>query len=239
MGAEAPRNIRATDQHQKTSVRLFSPTANWESGDPRRPAYGKACTVKSYSPIAIATICFVAAGCSDEQKKGWVETTGTACVPTIAYYEIEGSSVDEIRKQLDLHGPTDSTGISHDALTLWGIRWNWPDYGSPSEDVSRAKVTCKAMIILPKLKNIEDLPKDLPEKWTGYVSELMQHEMEHVEIARECRNAIEKAIRESHSNEAERTATAILGEYKDKEVLMDQKTEHGQKTGVRFPWTQA
>jgi predicted secreted Zn-dependent protease len=191
--------------------------------------------MKSYSYIALFAIFFAVAGFCAETKKGNADTTGQDCAPTIAHYEIEGASVQEIRNQLDIHGPPDSNGISHDAHTIWGIRWNWPGYGSPLGNVSRADITCKVMIILPRLKNTEDLPKELREKWNRYVDALLQHEMEHVAIARECKSAIERVIRKSHPKEADKVATAILREHKEKEVSMDQKTEHGKKNGTRFP----
>jgi predicted secreted Zn-dependent protease len=45
---------------------------------------------------------------------------------TVKYYEVRGSSAQELRAALDRLGPESDDGERFDAFTAWHVRWRYP-----------------------------------------------------------------------------------------------------------------
>lgn len=172
-------------------------------------------------------------------------TSTRAPIPDVAvststnYYEIRGSTEDDLRAQMDALGPS-----GYDAYTSWLIRWTYPDV---TTDVGCAagpvKVSVLIVYTLPQWDAPPDAPTDLVEKWDAYVAALQLHEDGHKEIALDTGNEVLRALSdlpaypscEALGRSADAAGESVLDKYRRQEVQYDQTTDHGATQGARFP----
>lgn len=154
---------------------------------------------------------------------------------TVAFYEVEGRTAEQIRGQLDSLGPIDETGHPSHAATHWDIRWTWPGYGTPTGEVSRAIVTMRAMTILPKWDPPEETAASVIKQWNKYLEGLAKHEGHHVFLAAQGRDEIASALRNATRENADSIAFACLNECRRRNALFDQESGHGAADGLEFP----
>src|SRR5260370_13306448 len=71
---------------------------------------------------------------------------------TFDYYDVSGSTVQELRADLNRHRPADKAGKHFDAVTRWYIRWRY-DYQTGSDQCAIAGVvtTLNITITFPRL----------------------------------------------------------------------------------------
>jgi predicted secreted Zn-dependent protease len=160
------------------------------------------------------------------------------------HYEINGTTADELRSQMDQLGPEDEFGQRHDAFTEWYIDWSYP-YSIVNKDCATGpiEVTITITSTFPKWNNPQDASKELVNKWNAYLSILQTHEDGHKQIAIDAGNEILRTLSALPAyplcSELEQTVDAngqnILGQFRKKEIIYDQKTAHGENQGAHFP----
>jgi len=194
--------------------------------------------------VSVCLISVAACGLATTQDSLKTETppatlTAAASVripnATITYYDITGSSLDELRTQLDLLGPVGSDGFKGDATTRWFVRWNWPGYGESSCNLHQAIVSYEIEVILPRWSPPDNVPTDLVIKWTAYVYALIEHEKGHVEYVVDRHPTVFDAIKNATCETADAEAAKALQAIRQHDIDYDAATNHGKNAGARFP----
>ncbi len=195
--------------------------------------------------LIVATVCFISSTCSTDETSKRAERLEEPDVSTnYIYYEIIGSTANELRTQMDRLGPSDELRVQHDAYTEWYVDWSYPN--STANDRCRTgpvKVTVTITQTFPKWDIPPDASQALVDKWKTYVSALQTHEAGHKRIGVEAGYQILRTLNEIPAypscSELEQVADAagerILDEFRQKEATYDQTTAHGASQGARFP----
>jgi len=158
----------------------------------------------------------------------------------IKYYDIEGSTPEELRRSLDAQGPLDRKGIRRYAYTRWRIWWNWPRRGT-GPDFSRCKADYQAEVFLPRWKRAKRAEPKLQASWNEFLNAMVHHEMEHVDSARLNYQSVAKRVQDAfavHPDLSEAEAEAIAQEELTRIRLidwtLDRRTKHGKTEGVEL-----
>jgi predicted secreted Zn-dependent protease len=154
---------------------------------------------------------------------------------TIIYYDITGSTEDELRAQLNTLGPVGYDGYKGDATTEWFIRWNWPGYGTSTCDLGAADISHDIKVVFPRWSPNADASPDLIAKWAAYTKVLAEHEKGHVDSVLENFPAIVDAIKGATCETADSVGNEFLKELRQFDVEYDAETQHGATQGARFP----
>jgi predicted secreted Zn-dependent protease len=164
-------------------------------------------------------------------------SVGSVYIPnaTIVYYDISGSTENELRAQLDARGPVGYDGYKSDATTRWFIRWNWPGYGTRSCNQSAATVSYDIQVIFPRWIPPENVTPDLVAKWVNYTRVLAEHEKGHVDVVVANYQSVADAIKGATCETAEAKAQAALAPIRQHGIDYDAATNHGATQGARFP----
>jgi predicted secreted Zn-dependent protease len=115
---------------------------------------------------------------------------------TYSYFSIGGSTLDEIEEQLGRHGPeVKGSSQRHPGATRmqFNTRIDYVDYNGRCK-VSKAAVTVRAKVILPKWRRSRKAGKDVQVIWDTLASDIKRHEDRHVEIAKNHARDMEKAL---------------------------------------------
>ena len=211
--------------------------------------------LKRYWLLNLILAIILLGGCTDALLQTSVptpttaptETNSAAQVPTLVdhvYYQITGSTADELRTQMDQLGYTDEFGHRWDAYTEWHVNWSYP-YSATSNNCTSGLVQVQTQItfIFPQWNAPESASQDLIDRWDTYMAALQEHEDGHKKIAIEAGYEILQAINALPAypscSELEQAADAvgeiILEQYRQQQATYDQNTEHGRTQGARFP----
>lgn len=160
-----------------------------------------------------------------------------AAIPNanIIYYDISGSTQDELRTQLNTLGPVGFDGYKGDATTNWFIRWNWPGYGTSTCNLSAAIISYDIKVIFPRWIPPADASPDLIAKWENYSKLLAEHEKGHVDSVIENFPAVVDAIKGATCETADSVGTEFLNKIRQFDIDYDAETQHGATQGARFP----
>lgn len=163
------------------------------------------------------------------------------------FYQIEGTTPKELRKQLDKYGPIDKeTNKKFDARTDWVIEWHYYYNESSNEckiDTNRVDVTLTLTFTYPEWKYPPDASSSLVDKWNTYMKNLTLHEEGHAAIASEGAQTIYDTIIAMPSSTTcaalEKATNAAaqekIDEIKQQQKQYDKDTEHGKSQGAIFP----
>lgn len=203
-----------------TSTSTFTPTSTptrFLTKTPRPPA--SATAPATITPLPAAT------------------AVGLVYIPnaTIVYYDVSGSTENELRTQLDALGPVGYDGYKGDATAEWFIRWNWPGFGSSSCQLSEATVSYEIQVIFPRWTPPENVSSDLVAKWVSYTRALAEHEKGHVDYVVANYQSVLDAIRGAACETADAAAHAALAPIRQHDIDYDATTNHGATQGARFP----
>lgn len=158
----------------------------------------------------------------------------------IAYYEISGETVDELRASIQAN----STANGFDAYTGWNINWTFdmiPAGGACALD--NVQVYVSVRIDFPELVDEEDTPDDVVERWDAYAEVLMEHEQGHVANGEQAAEEIDEALSEfeidggcgSIEAQANDHAMTFIRAANERDLEYDRVTDHGATQGARFP----
>lgn len=152
----------------------------------------------------------------------------------VSYYDVKGSSEDEIRKAIDRSPQRPRDGArAVDALTTWNFSWRtWGD-GHGGCDPSRAEVMFTANVLLPRL--VGQVPPDVARDWDRYIVNLRVHEGGHVTYAKSRMADVLTAAKSPRCADVKPAVERVLNEIRAHDRLYDAETSHGLKQGAVFP----
>lgn len=160
------------------------------------------------------------------------------------YYEIRGSSEQELRSQMLKNGCTWEDGKKYDSVTSWS--WTW-DYGtghtSQTCSADDFAIALEITFRLPKWVRTDDVPQPLVDKWDGYLKNLTMHENGHrdrvMDAALELSGAVARLPRALTCSDRDRKVRAlnskITAQLNEAQQAYDATTDHGAKQGALFP----
>jgi predicted secreted Zn-dependent protease len=155
---------------------------------------------------------------------------------TMIYYELNGSTPDELRAQLNQLGPVDPLdGLHYDARTDWHISWTWPGYGESECDLSRATISYNTKVTVPYWQPAKNTDPALIEKWNRYLNNLALHEQGHVNYVATNYLQVKDAIQNATCLTAEQAAQDLLTVFRQADAEYDEQTKHGETQGAVFP----
>ncbi len=162
---------------------------------------------------------------------------GSVSIPnaTVVYYDISGSTEDQLRDQLNTFGPVGYDGHKGDATTQWHITWQWPGRANGSCRLSEAVVSHQITVILPKWNPPPSASSKLIAKWETYLLALAEHEAGHVSLVIANLQRVEETIKGATCETANAAGEARLSEIRKADVDYDTVTDHGATQGARFP----
>jgi predicted secreted Zn-dependent protease len=165
--------------------------------------------------------------------------TGEASIEhaEIIYYDITGSTANELRRSMDKLRPKDPYDGNKpvDSYTDWYISWNWPGYGTDPCDLSAAVVTYTIKVIMPRWKAPANAFPELVAKWEKYIQSLVLHEKEHVTNIANNYLHVKTAIQSGTCSTAEAKAQKALDVLREFDSRYDRETKHGETQGAVFP----
>lgn len=171
-------------------------------------------------------------GCSpDHEPTGLESLTGVS----VEYYDIYGTTADELRSDLSSKYPVGRDGYRGDAATLWDIHWNWNGYGTQNCDLSTVKVEYSIRVILPRWVIPRHADSALVRSWNEYRESLVVHEKGHVINVIEQAGLIQNTIMSSQCENADSAAQAVIARIRLFDTVYDAETDHGATQGARFP----
>lgn len=155
----------------------------------------------------------------------------------IVYYDITGSTADELRASMNELRPKDPHDDNKpvNSYTDWYIAWNWPGYGTDNCDLSAANVTYTITVIVPRWKAPADASPELIAQWGIYIQSLIFHEKGHVENVVNNYLSVQTAIRGATCLTAEAEAQKALEVLREFDSSYDNETRHGESQGAVFP----
>lgn len=179
---------------------------------------------------AFASLCTACGFSSDSQA----DELSRVPEAVVSYYDVKGSSGDEIRKAIDRspQRPREG-GRAVDALTTWNYSWRtWGD-GHGGCDPSRAEVLFTANVLLPRL--VGQVPPNVARDWDRYIVNLRTHEAGHVTYAKARMADVMAAAKSPRCADVKPAVDRVLNEIRANDRLYDAQTSHGLKQGAVFP----
>lgn len=165
------------------------------------------------------------------------------------FYPVAGTTAAELRSQMIQHSPvSDAEGQTFDALTSWGVHWNF--------NFARLGKTCAArsvrthvdvLFTLPQWKVSRYASPQLKAEWHSYLQALQLHEEGHKKNGVDAAQAVMRALRQladypdcrQLEKAAKETADRVIMTYNQRDVEYDRATGHGRTQGAIFPTVNA
>jgi predicted secreted Zn-dependent protease len=160
------------------------------------------------------------------------------------YYEVSGSSLDQLRVTIFSRGLYDQRkGRRFAGWTDWAIQW-WFEFHAAEEGcrIADAATQTRVTYTLPRWSDERTAPLALREAWHRFLDALTTHEHGHGQIARALGARIERALKdlpaESSCATLEERANALgsrMVETDQEQEAYDRRTGHGGLQGAVFP----
>jgi predicted secreted Zn-dependent protease len=160
----------------------------------------------------------------------------------IECYNIDGSTVADLRNQINSLGEKAKDGKRYAGFTYWNIKWRY-QYRSNGHlcSISSVSVTIKIRYVYPKWSGRDFGRGELRIEWDRYIAALEAHERGHRDIAVAAAARIESAIAgmiRTNCHELGREANAlgerILDDCRKRQEDYDAVTNHGITQGARL-----
>lgn len=140
----------------------------------------------------------------------------------IRYYEVTGSTAEEIRASMDKLRPADPrTGERFDAYTRWDVRWHVPGGSERTCRLDRATVNLHLTVTLPRLVDRAALPPATRERWERFAAWAEAHEAGHARIAAAARDDVLSAIRRADCRTFTKAAEAAMDALQQRSDAFD------------------
>ncbi len=154
---------------------------------------------------------------------------------TMKFYDIAGSTADELRAQMSQLGPVDQFGSRNDAYTGWFVVWNWPKNPDGTCDLSQATVSAFITVTFPRWTAPPGAPPALAQRWQQYVDALATHEEGHADFVDQSIPDILGALKGAACDTAGAAGLAVLDRIRQHDLDYDNATGHGATQGAVFP----
>lgn len=155
---------------------------------------------------------------------------------TIEYYDVQGTTLEQLRESLRTLGPVDDDGERHHGQVNWNLQWRY-NYSTDRGGCRLTGFTVQrsTTMQLPRWVDVDRVSPALRSDWERYSRALRLHEDGHVETGALAAAEIERrtaAVKRSPTCAA-LTATldeigkAVIQEFKARDVEYDATTGHG------------
>lgn len=155
---------------------------------------------------------------------------------TIEYYDVQGTTLEQLRESLRTLGPVDDDGERHHGQVRWNLQWRY-NYSTDRGGCRLTGFTVQrsTTMQLPRWVDVDRVSPALRSDWERYSRALRLHEDGHVETGALAAAEIERrtaAVKRSPTCAA-LTATldeigkAVIQEFKARDVEYDATTGHG------------
>jgi len=146
---------------------------------------------------------------------------GTTVFPDEEYYEVTGSSVEEIRRSLRA-GAAEAIGGNAVGYHRWNVRWSYQYQETPLGcEVTEIDIDLESTITLPRWRDRGSSDSSLVAYWDAYLGALRSHEYCHRVLAYQQANELFRMLRRFRSPscgllrpDADATGQRILEKYR-------------------------
>lgn len=155
------------------------------------------------------------------------------------YYESAHRPGMTLLAAINAATPIRQDGAVFHGYTAWQASWRfrWWEEADGRCHITGNRTRLAAEITLPRLTTADPA---IRQRFDSYLAALKQHEMEHVRIARDYAQRIDRSILglptmrscQQLERAANNLAQRLLQEAKDAEREMDRQTQHGAKRGA-------
>jgi predicted secreted Zn-dependent protease len=157
------------------------------------------------------------------------------------YYDVEGSSADELHRAIKAYGPVSFDGNRYYATCKWKIRWKakYKTEGGRCS-IGDLHLTVAAAITFPRWSNSSAGTAGLREKWEQMAKALRNHEDGHKDngvrgandLARRLRSLPAQPDCRTLEQEINANYERMLKVHRELDVAYDRATNHGENQGV-------
>ncbi len=159
------------------------------------------------------------------------------------YYTASPQGDEALWQALDRASPIRHQGKVFRGDTRWQVVWDlrWAKSSSGRCALTRVQTKLSATITLPQISGGWDA--GARARFVRYVSALRQHELGHVDFAREAAHAIDRRLSafpampscQALEQAANAAGFALLQEARQRDLAYDLKIGHGRSEGVVLP----
>lgn len=163
----------------------------------------------------------------------------------VVYYDVRGTTQEEIARSLRRDPPRDLDGFQGQANFWFSWNYDYEEVGTqnrqPACRVNQARVEIKIVVTLPRHRNLARLPDDVEAMWTTFAGALEEHELNHAEDFERIGRQIPEALNglTGPCPSIEEIANAKGMDYVERAQRAaddyDARTSHGEIEGTVFP----
>lgn len=155
---------------------------------------------------------------------------------TISYYDIHGSTVRELRAQMNALGPENPNDHSRGhGYTRWHVDGHWSTNTIGKKCwVTSVDLKFSAEMILPRVDDLGALSSDTLTKWDTFLHNLIIHERGHAEFPLQHFPDVIAAVKAASCEGADAAFLQAVNALKAHDVEYDAETKHGKTQGVIF-----
>ncbi|WP_243372193.1 DUF922 domain-containing Zn-dependent protease [Geotalea sp. SG265] len=157
------------------------------------------------------------------------------------YYDIKGTSLADLRKQMKENGTRWNDDHTYAALTTWNIRYDY-DIKESGGRYSIAAVKTKVDVVYryPRLASTAGITEQLAGQWSSYMEHVTIHELGHKDLAVKAAADVNDLLsslgsfgsRRELNSMVDRLVEARLKTLKEDQIRYDAETHHGETQGA-------
>jgi predicted secreted Zn-dependent protease len=155
------------------------------------------------------------------------------------YYDVDGSTVRDLQKQIGENGTKWNDGRTYAAVTSWDIHYNY--------DVTDKDGKCSIKSVKTDVDIVYHLPRrvsrkngELTAKWDDYITHVKKHEYGHKDLAVKAAGEINETLASlpcfssdaALEQEAKRRINEKMDQLKEVQIGYDHDTRHGETQGA-------
>lgn len=171
-------------------------------------------------------------------QRSWGEDE---CLTTFSYatYDVEGDSIESLRRSMRDRGPVDEQGVRRYASTEWKVRWEWERNEKGDVYPDTVTLRCEVVITLPRVAEGLILNKEAEASWNELLEKIRAHELQHARHIQTSAPHIRQRIRARYERDgsisvedANSIAKRVVQEARELDRRYDIDTEHGKSEGI-------
>jgi len=152
------------------------------------------------------------------------------------FYEIQGSTADELQAGMAQSGPTSSGGAEFAANTSWQFHWSWNQTTAGGVcHPTNVHVTYSVTIAFPHWTPPANAAPGLVDRWTTFSEALATHEDGHAVRVIQNAGKVGDAIAGASCANAQAAAQSALDSIQQISDQYDSDTNHGATQGAVWP----
>ncbi|MGK0289636.1 MAG: putative secreted Zn-dependent protease [bacterium] len=157
-------------------------------------------------------------------------------------YEIQGSSIQELQKEMDTKGKIKDKNRVYDAYTSWHLQWAFGiEWRKDRCGLKNIQIFTRIHRKFPKWKNQKQASLKLQQHWKFYFQALKEHHNVHRDLGIAAAKKIEKLLAKVEHPDcnylnvvAGIRARNIIKQFVLTEIEYDKFTDYGKKTGAKL-----